>query len=60
MSSSDQILSLMHASSIEAIEIVRGESSLGDLCALACHGVGPYTQVKVVVERCPKQWSRKF
>jgi hypothetical protein len=50
----------MHASSIEAIETVRGESSLGDLCALACHGVGPYTQVKVVVERCPKQWSRKF
>ncbi len=37
-----------------------GESFSGDLRALACHGVEPYTQVNVVVERCPKQWSRKF
>jgi malonate-semialdehyde dehydrogenase (acetylating)/methylmalonate-semialdehyde dehydrogenase len=37
-----------------------GESFFGDLHAQARHGVEFYTQTKVVVERWPKQWSRKF
>jgi malonate-semialdehyde dehydrogenase (acetylating)/methylmalonate-semialdehyde dehydrogenase len=37
-----------------------GESFFGDLHAQAHHGVEFYTQTKVVVERWPKQWSRKF
>lgn len=37
-----------------------GESFFGDLHAQAHHGVEFYTQTKVVVERWPRQWSRKF
>ncbi len=37
-----------------------GESFFGDLHAQASHGVEFYTQTKVVVERWPKDWSRKF
>jgi malonate-semialdehyde dehydrogenase (acetylating)/methylmalonate-semialdehyde dehydrogenase len=37
-----------------------GESFFGDLHAQAHHGVEFYTQTKVVVERWPKQWNRKF
>jgi malonate-semialdehyde dehydrogenase (acetylating)/methylmalonate-semialdehyde dehydrogenase len=37
-----------------------GESFFGDLHAQACHGVEFYTQTKVVVERWPRDWSRKF
>jgi malonate-semialdehyde dehydrogenase (acetylating)/methylmalonate-semialdehyde dehydrogenase len=37
-----------------------GESFFGDLHAQARHGVEFYTQTKVVVERWPKQWSRRF
>jgi len=37
-----------------------GDSFFGDLHAQAQHGVEFYTQTKVVVERWPKQWSRKF
>jgi malonate-semialdehyde dehydrogenase (acetylating) / methylmalonate-semialdehyde dehydrogenase len=37
-----------------------GDSFFGDLHAQARHGVEFYTQTKVVVERWPKQWSRKF
>jgi len=37
-----------------------GDSFFGDLHAQASHGVEFYTQTKVVVERWPKQWSRKF
>jgi malonate-semialdehyde dehydrogenase (acetylating)/methylmalonate-semialdehyde dehydrogenase len=37
-----------------------GESFFGDLHAQAHHGVEFYTQTKVVVERWPKDWSRKF
>jgi malonate-semialdehyde dehydrogenase (acetylating)/methylmalonate-semialdehyde dehydrogenase len=37
-----------------------GDSFFGDLHAQAHHGVEFYTQTKVVVERWPQQWSRKF
>jgi malonate-semialdehyde dehydrogenase (acetylating)/methylmalonate-semialdehyde dehydrogenase len=37
-----------------------GESFFGDLHAQSRHGVEFYTQTKVVVERWPKEWSRKF
>ncbi|MFP4344794.1 MAG: CoA-acylating methylmalonate-semialdehyde dehydrogenase [Anaerolineales bacterium] len=35
-------------------------SFFGDLHAQAHHGVEFYTQTKVVVERWPKEWTRKF
>jgi len=37
-----------------------GESFFGDLHAQAEHGVEFYTQTKVVVERWPRDWSRRF
>jgi malonate-semialdehyde dehydrogenase (acetylating)/methylmalonate-semialdehyde dehydrogenase len=37
-----------------------GDSFFGDLHAQARHGVEFYTQTKVVIERWPRQWSRKF
>ena len=37
-----------------------GDSFFGDLHAQAHHGVEFYTQTKIVVERWPKHWSRKF
>jgi len=37
-----------------------GDSFFGDLHAQARHGVEFYTQTKVVVERWPEQWSRRF
>jgi malonate-semialdehyde dehydrogenase (acetylating) / methylmalonate-semialdehyde dehydrogenase len=37
-----------------------GESFFGDLHAQSAHGVEFYTQTKVVVERWPSEWSRKF
>jgi malonate-semialdehyde dehydrogenase (acetylating)/methylmalonate-semialdehyde dehydrogenase len=37
-----------------------GDSFFGDLHAQAHHGVEFYTQTKVVVERWPRDWSRKF
>jgi malonate-semialdehyde dehydrogenase (acetylating)/methylmalonate-semialdehyde dehydrogenase len=37
-----------------------GQSFFGDLHAQARHSVEFYTQTKVVVERWPQQWSRKF
>ncbi len=37
-----------------------GESFFGDLHAQAMHSVEFYTQTKVVVERWPSEWSRKF
>src|SRR4029079_13657356 len=36
------------------------ESFFGDLHAQGRHGVEFYTQTKVVVERSPREWSRKF
>ncbi|MEX0601233.1 MAG: CoA-acylating methylmalonate-semialdehyde dehydrogenase, partial [Rhodothermales bacterium] len=36
------------------------ESFFGDLHAQAHHGVEFYTQTKVVIERWPREWSRKF
>jgi len=36
------------------------ESFFGDLHGQSRHGVEFYTQTKVVVERWPKEWSRKF
>jgi malonate-semialdehyde dehydrogenase (acetylating)/methylmalonate-semialdehyde dehydrogenase len=36
------------------------ESFFGDLHAQGRHGVEFYTQTKVVVERWPNEWSRKF
>ncbi|GIV78413.1 MAG: methylmalonate-semialdehyde dehydrogenase (CoA acylating) [Litorilinea sp.] len=36
------------------------ESFFGDLHAQGRHGVEFYTQTKVVVERWPREWSRKF
>ena len=36
------------------------ESFFGDLHAQSRHGVEFYTQTKVVVERWPREWSRKF
>ena len=36
------------------------ESFFGDLHAQSRHGVEFYTQTKVVVERWPQEWSRKF
>lgn len=36
------------------------ESFFGDLHAQGCHAVEFYTQTKVVVERWPREWSRKF
>jgi malonate-semialdehyde dehydrogenase (acetylating)/methylmalonate-semialdehyde dehydrogenase len=38
----------------------RGESFFGDLHAQARHGVEFYTQTKVVIERWPREWNRKF
>jgi len=35
-------------------------SFFGDLHAQAHHGVEFYTQTKVIVERWPRTWSRKF
>ena len=35
-------------------------SFFGDLHAQSRHGVEFYTQTKVVVERWPREWSRKF
>ena len=37
-----------------------GESFFGDLHAQADHGVEFYTQTKVIVERWPRDWSRRF
>lgn len=37
-----------------------GDSFFGDLHAQAEHGVEFYTQTKVVVERWPRDWSRRF
>jgi malonate-semialdehyde dehydrogenase (acetylating)/methylmalonate-semialdehyde dehydrogenase len=37
-----------------------GESFFGDLHAQAHHAVEFYTQTKVVIERWPKDWNRKF
>jgi len=37
-----------------------GESFFGDLHAQGRHGVEFYTETKVVVERWPSKWSRKF
>jgi len=37
-----------------------GDSFFGDLHAQAHHAVEFYTQTKVVVERWPREWSRKF
>jgi malonate-semialdehyde dehydrogenase (acetylating)/methylmalonate-semialdehyde dehydrogenase len=37
-----------------------GESFFGDLHAQAHHAVEFYTQTKVVVERWPRDWSRRF
>jgi malonate-semialdehyde dehydrogenase (acetylating)/methylmalonate-semialdehyde dehydrogenase len=37
-----------------------GESFFGDLHAQAEHGVEFYTQTKVVVERWPRDWTRRF
>ena len=37
-----------------------GESFFGDLHAQGSHAVEFYTQTKVVVERWPRDWSRKF
>ena len=36
------------------------ESFFGDLHSQSHHGVEFYTQTKVVVERWPREWSRKF
>ena len=36
------------------------ESFFGDLHGQAHHGIEFYTQTKVVVERWPDHWSRKF
>ena len=36
------------------------ESFFGDLHGQGRHGVEFYTQTKVVVERWPREWSRKF
>lgn len=36
------------------------DSFFGDLHAQGAHGVEFYTETKVVVERWPKEWSRKF
>jgi malonate-semialdehyde dehydrogenase (acetylating)/methylmalonate-semialdehyde dehydrogenase len=36
------------------------ESFFGDLHGQGRHGVEFYTETKVVVERWPKEWSRKF
>jgi malonate-semialdehyde dehydrogenase (acetylating)/methylmalonate-semialdehyde dehydrogenase len=37
-----------------------GDSFFGDLHAQARHGVEFYTQTKVIIERWPRAWSRKF
>ncbi|MCX6925673.1 MAG: CoA-acylating methylmalonate-semialdehyde dehydrogenase [Verrucomicrobia bacterium] len=37
-----------------------GESFFGDLHAQAEHGVEFFTQTKVIVERWPRDWSRRF
>lgn len=37
-----------------------GDSFFGDLHAQGRHGVEFYTETKVVVERWPNEWSRKF
>jgi malonate-semialdehyde dehydrogenase (acetylating)/methylmalonate-semialdehyde dehydrogenase len=37
-----------------------GDSFFGDLHAQAHHAVEFFTQTKVVVERWPKEWNRKF
>ena len=37
-----------------------GESFFGDLHAQSHHGVEFYTETKVVIERWPREWTRKF
>ncbi len=37
-----------------------GDSFFGDLHAQSRHGVEFYTQTKVIVERWPQEWTRKF
>ena len=37
-----------------------GESFFGDLHAQSRHAVEFYTQTKVVIERWPAEWSRRF
>jgi malonate-semialdehyde dehydrogenase (acetylating)/methylmalonate-semialdehyde dehydrogenase len=37
-----------------------GESFFGDLHAQARHGMEFYTQTKIVIERWPREWSRRF
>jgi malonate-semialdehyde dehydrogenase (acetylating)/methylmalonate-semialdehyde dehydrogenase len=37
-----------------------GDSFFGDLHAQSHHGVEFYTQTKVIVERWPRDWSRRF
>lgn len=37
-----------------------GESFFGDLHAQGAHGFEFYTQTKVVIERWPSEWSRRF
>jgi len=36
------------------------ESFFGDLHAQGFHGIEFYTETKVIIERWPKEWSRKF
>jgi malonate-semialdehyde dehydrogenase (acetylating)/methylmalonate-semialdehyde dehydrogenase len=36
------------------------ESFFGDLHGQGHHGIEFYTQTKVVIERWPQEWSRKF
>jgi malonate-semialdehyde dehydrogenase (acetylating) / methylmalonate-semialdehyde dehydrogenase len=36
------------------------DSFFGDLHAQGAHGIEFYTETKVVIERWPKEWSRKF
>jgi malonate-semialdehyde dehydrogenase (acetylating)/methylmalonate-semialdehyde dehydrogenase len=37
-----------------------GDSFFGDLHGQASHGVEFYTQTKVIIERWPQEWSRRF
>jgi malonate-semialdehyde dehydrogenase (acetylating)/methylmalonate-semialdehyde dehydrogenase len=36
------------------------DSFFGDLHAQGFHGIEFYTETKVVIERWPKEWTRKF
>ena len=36
------------------------QSFFGDLHAQGAHGFEFYTETKVIIERWPKEWSRKF